>query len=156
VSRRWVRIVTYVAGGLILVFALMQAVPYGRNHSDPPVIKEPQWPDAQTRQLAVAACFDCHSNQTVWRWYSDVAPFSWLVEADVVAGRHQVDFSEWVRPQDGSSGDPEQSLSGVVLAGTMPPKFYAIVHPSARLNEAERRTLALGLSKLILPQALTK
>jgi hypothetical protein len=59
---------------------------YGRDHSNPPVRIEPRWDRARTRELAVRACFDCHSNQTRWPWYSHVAPISWLVQHDVEEG----------------------------------------------------------------------
>ena len=52
-------------GALILLFALVQLIPYGRNHTDPPVVNEFKWDTVQTHELAHRACFDCHSNQTV-------------------------------------------------------------------------------------------
>jgi hypothetical protein len=63
---------------LILVggFLLIQLVPYGRAHANPPVVKEPAWDSPTTRALAKRACFDCHSNETVWPWYTNVAPVS--------------------------------------------------------------------------------
>ena len=68
-------IVVAVLAGLFLA---IQFVPYGRDHSNPPVIGEPTWNSPETRALAVRACFDCHSNETVWPWYSNIAPVSWL------------------------------------------------------------------------------
>src|SRR4030042_2927111 len=65
-------------GVLIFLFAVIQAVPYGRDHSNPPVRQEPAWDSPATRALAVDACFDCHSNQHSWPWYSNIAPISWL------------------------------------------------------------------------------
>ncbi len=59
-----------VVGG----FLLIQLVPYGRNHTNPPVIQEPAWDSPQTQELFTRACADCHSNTTVWPWYSNVAP----------------------------------------------------------------------------------
>ena len=56
---------------------VMQLVPYGRDHSNPPVTAEPNWDSPETRALFKRACFDCHSNETVWPWYAYVAPFSW-------------------------------------------------------------------------------
>ena len=53
-------------------------VPFGHSHTNPPVTKEPAWNSPDTRALVQRACFDCHSNQTTWPWYSHVAPVSWL------------------------------------------------------------------------------
>ena len=142
--QRWKRIVLYAAGGLVLLFALIQAVPYGRNHHKPPVSAEPTWDSAQTRALAVRACFDCHSNQTTWPWYSNVAPVSWLVQRDVDGGRSTLNFSEWNRPQDGA-GD----LADAVLGKSMPPWFYVLLHSNAKLSAVERQALAAGLSRTV-------
>jgi hypothetical protein len=65
------------------VLILAQLVPYGRN-PNPPVQQEPPWNLAETRVLTERACFDCHSNETRWPWYSNVAPVSWLVQRDVM------------------------------------------------------------------------
>ncbi|MRR33844.1 hypothetical protein EG829_03970, partial [bacterium] len=68
---------------LSAAFIFIQAVPYGRNHDNPPVVREPNWDSPETRGLAKRVCFDCHSNETVWPWYTWVAPVSWLVYRDV-------------------------------------------------------------------------
>ena len=78
-------------------FAVIQLVPIGWDHSNPPVTGEPQWDSQTTRDLAVRACFDCHSNDTDWPWYSYVAPVSWLVVGDILSGREELNFSEWDR-----------------------------------------------------------
>jgi hypothetical protein len=130
-----------VLGILLASFILIQLVPYGRDHTNPPVVAEPKWDSAQTRDLAKRACFDCHSNETVWPWYTNVAPASWLVEHDVVEARHEVNFSE-----AGSTGRKisGQKLGKVVTGGQMPPAQYTIIHTNANLSQAERQQLAMG------------
>ncbi len=127
------------------MFVLIQAVPYGRDHSNPPVTQEPAWDSAQTRALASRACFDCHSNETKWRWYSNIAPASWLVQRDVDGGRSQFNFSEWNKPQDVDSGDLADSIQG----GSMPPWFYILLHSNAKLSPAEKKALIRGLNATI-------
>src|SRR5581483_2760721 len=122
--------------GLVALFVLAQAVPYGRSHKNPSAQSEPRWASAQTRQLARRACFDCHSNLTTWPWYSNVAPVSWLVYRDVVDGRSNLNFSEWNQPQDGA-GDAVEAVSG----GSMPPWYYTIMHPKAKLIQGLAATL---------------
>ena len=139
---RWQRLLLWGGLGGLVLFVLAQAVPYGRSHTNPPVTAEPAWDSPQTRALAARACFDCHSNLTTWKWYSNVAPVSWLVQNDVNGGRGQFDFSEWNRPQDVSAGD----LADAIRGGSMPPWFYTIVHGSARLSGAERDALIAGLN----------
>jgi len=62
--------------GLVVVFVLIQLVPYGRDHSNPPVVQEPAWDSPETRAMVMGACGDCHSNQVVWPFYSNIAPIS--------------------------------------------------------------------------------
>jgi len=136
------KILGFVTLGVVAIFGLIQLVPYGRNHVNPPIVQEPKWDSPQTRALAVRACFDCHSNETVWPWYSKIAPVSWLVQRDVEEGRESLNFS------DIQSADHEfQEAGETVLEGEMPPAQYFPTHPEARLSNAERIQLAQGLDK---------
>jgi Haem-binding domain len=127
-----------VAVGLILV--AIQAVPYGRNHTNPPVRQEPNWDSPRTRELAVRACYDCHSNETRWPWYSNVAPFSWLLQYDVVEGRRELNYSRLDQPQREATDSAKE-----LQDGDMPPSLYTLAHPEARLSAAERDELIRGL-----------
>jgi mono/diheme cytochrome c family protein len=129
-------VVRWVVIGVVVLVAAVQLVPYGRAHTNPPVRREPAWDAPQTRELAVRACFDCHSNQTVWPWYSTIAPISWLIQRDVDEGRRKTNFSEWDRAQK----EAHESAKTVQKA-TMPPWYY----PWAKLSPAERQTLIRGL-----------
>lgn len=129
---------------LVVAVALgvaIQAVPYGRAHTNPPVLEEPKWDTAQTRALAARVCFDCHSNETVWPWYSNVAPISWLVQRDVDSGRRVLNFSEWNRPQKEARESPK-----TVREGEMPPWIYTVRSPAARLSGVEQEALTRGLA----------
>jgi mono/diheme cytochrome c family protein len=130
--------------GALAVFALMQLVPYGHDHSDPAVVAEPQWDSPQTRELAARACFDCHSNETHWPWYSNVAPVSWLTQRDVNEGRGHLNFSEWNRTPRAA-----HEVGEVISEGEMPPWFYLPMHPSARLSPAEKQALVTGLQQTL-------
>lgn len=136
------RVVKWGGLTLIVLFVLMQLVPYGRDHTNPPVTREAPWGSPQARRLAVDACYDCHSNQTNWRWYSFVAPASWYVANHVDEGRRAVNFSEWDRPQ--RAGE----LSETVVEGSMPPRYYTLIHPAARLSGSEKQALARALDEL--------
>jgi mono/diheme cytochrome c family protein len=135
------RLARWVLVGIPLFFIAIQLVPYGRNHADPPVIAEPQWDSPRTRQLAMQACFACHSNQTTWPWYTNVAPASWLTQRHVDEGRRILNFSVWNQPQRNAA-----KAARTVESGQMPPKDYLLLHPEARLSSADRRALIAGLS----------
>jgi len=126
--------------GLLLVAVLLQLLPFGRLGANPPVTRDAPWPNGRARELAVAACYDCHSNQTRRPLYSRVAPFSWLVARDVEQGREKLNFSTW----EGSGGDARDAAETIV-EGSMPPRRYLPLHPDARLTEDERRLLVQAL-----------
>jgi mono/diheme cytochrome c family protein len=134
------RVILVVLGIMVLGFAAIQLVPYGRDHTNPPVGAEPQWDSPATRALVVRACFDCHSNETHWAWYSNVAPASWLIYHDVKEGREKLNFSTWGQQPEEAHESAEQ-----VRNGTMPPAYYLPFHPDAQLTDAERAALIAGL-----------
>jgi hypothetical protein len=88
----------------------------------------------------VRACYDCHSNETVWPWYTTVAPISWLATRDADEGRSRLNFSQW-----GSGHQEVDDVAGVVREGEMPPVYYGWMHSSARLTAAETQQLIDGL-----------
>ena len=137
----WLKRILKVLGFLVVLFLVMQLIPYGRDHSNPPVVKEPNWDSPRTRELAVKACFDCHSNQTKWPWYSNVAPYSWVVQRHVIVGRQVLNFSDWTHKYLG-----EGQAANNVLLGDMPLASYRWLHPEARLSQKEKIELARGLS----------
>jgi Haem-binding domain len=126
----------------VALFAVMQVVPFGRMPSNPPVTGEPAWDSPQTRNLAVRACYDCHSNETEKPWYSNVAPISWATSDHVESGRSKLNFSEFDNPQE----DAHKSAD-ITEQGGMPPEYYTRfgLHSSAELSDAELAQLVAGL-----------
>lgn len=128
------------------LFLVVQIIPYGRTHANPATLKEPEWDSPRTRELAVRACFNCHSNETTWPWYANVAPFSWVVEFDVNNARSIINFSEWNREY------PLALYSGQSMrTGNMPPIKYRMAHPEANLTPEESRELSTGLDAMLRP-----
>lgn len=141
-TSRWPRI------GVILVglFLVIQLVPYGRAHTNPPVKNEPVWDSPQTREIVRKACFDCHSNEVTWPWYSHVAPASWLVQRDVDHAREYLNFSEWgTHPRH----EEAEEIEEVIVKEEMPLPPYLLLHPEARLSEAEKTQLIEGMKATI-------
>lgn len=90
------------------------------------------------------ACYDCHSNQTNWRWYSNVAPMSWLIANDVKEGRDSLNFSEWTRPDREGELPSLGEVCESVKNGKMPLPSYMLLHPGARLTAQEVAAVCSG------------
>ena len=133
------RLVLYVFVAGVIGFAGIQLVPYGRDHTNPPVQAEPSFDSAQTAALVKTACYDCHSNRTEWPWYTNIAPISWLVQRDVNEGRAVLNFSEM------NAGQAADESADHVREGDMPPFQFMIMHPGARLSDAQKAALIQGL-----------
>jgi hypothetical protein len=140
----WKKLIWIFLGILVIIVIGIQFLPYGYDHTNPPVTSEPNWNTAQTRELVERACFDCHSNETKWPWYSNIAPVSWLIEQDVIEGRSVLNFSTWDRPQH-EAGEAWEA----VQSGYMPPSYYLRMHPEARLNADEKAALIDGLRQSV-------
>ncbi len=134
------KIVLGVVIGLIVGGILIQFLPYGHDHTNPPVTGDVQWNSQQTRDLVTRACYDCHSNQTTWPWYSNIAPLSWLIQRDVEEGRSRLNFTEGNQP--GREGD---NVARQVQQGRMPQWYYVLLHPTANLTPDEKQALIQGL-----------
>jgi hypothetical protein len=127
--------------GLVVVGLAIQVIPFGWDRSNPPVTAEPNWDSPRTRGLVVRACFDCHSNEVDYPWYSKVAPMSWAVQLHVDRARSEVNYSEWDKPQDEADESAE-----AVIDGEMPPAYYTrFAHPEARLSDVQLQQLIAGL-----------
>lgn len=134
------RIGTSAVMVLATTFVAIQFIPYGRSHENPASVAEPQWDTPRTRELAVRACFDCHSNETEWPWYATFAPASWMVTVDVEDGREALNFSEFDSPRPAA-----EHAAGAVAEGSMPPWTYRLFNSSARLTDVEKEELIAGL-----------
>jgi hypothetical protein len=139
------RLIRFLFSIAVVAFLLMQLVPY--RITNPPARSEPKWDSARTRQLVVAACYDCHSNETTHHWYTKVAPISWLAVHDVRGGRAKLNFSEWT-----TTSHPETSrIVRAISRGSMPPSYYTWfgLHKDAKLTKQERAELIAGLEKTL-------
>jgi mono/diheme cytochrome c family protein len=124
--------------GLVALLVVIQLVPYGRDHSNPPATKQVTFASSEAQQVFTDACSDCHSNLTKWWWYSNIAPASWLIQSDVEGGRQRMNLSEWDRQQP-----PLGEIVDVIAKGEMPPLKYKIApnHANARLSDKEKQIL---------------
>lgn len=94
-------------------------------------------PPAEVVSIVKRACGDCHSNETVWPWYSNVSPASWLVFQDVQEGRAHLNFSEWSRFGPEMARTRIREVCEQAREGEMPPLYYLPLHPAASLSKAD-------------------
>lgn len=132
------RVVKWVVVVLIIALGAMQLVPVDRTN--PPA--ETEVPaTAQVRSVLRRACYDCHSNETVWPSYSRIAPAAWLVAHDVHDGREELNFSTWNRYATEQQLKKLKKSGDEVAEGEMPPWMYLPLHPEARLSADDRALL---------------
>jgi Haem-binding domain len=94
---------------------------------------------AHVSGILTRACQDCHSNQTVWPWYSQIAPVSWLIVHDVNEGRGELNFSEWGRYTARRQDRKLKEICEQVERGKMPMPIYTFMHPQTKLTASDRK-----------------
>ena len=104
------------------------------------VTKKMQVPE-NVHQILKRSCYDCHSNHTVWPWYSNIAPMSWLVAKDVRNGRAKMNFSEWGKIPASKQEARLESICDEVKEDEMPLKQYLLIHSDAKLSPADKDAL---------------
>ena len=127
-----------VASILGLVLLGIQFVPL--DTTNPPIVEEIEVPAAVAEVLR-ESCYDCHSNETKWPWYSRVAPVSWLIAHDVAEAREHLNFSDWGRVGSDEQFELIEEIWEEVEEEEMPLWFYLPLHPEARLGDDERQIL---------------
>lgn len=144
-SRREARNAVIAGVAVVVVgFGLMQAVPYGRDRTAPPVTGEPTWSTPATRTLMVRACYQCHSSEVKYPAYANIAPTSWAVAWHIEEARGAVNYSQFAT----DPGRADDTIE-VIRDGSMPPAYFTRfgINPEAKLTDAERAALIAGLEK---------
>lgn len=102
-------------------------------------------PDVFT--LINSSCYDCHSNNTNYPWYSNIQPVGWLLEADIKNGKSKLNFSEFGSLSSRRQISKLRNIENRIKDGTMPIKVYQIMHPSAQLTEEDKQLLIDWIQK---------
>jgi len=137
------RILTF-GSVLILIALAIQFIPVTR--SNPPATADLAAP-AEVKAILKASCYDCHSNETEWPWYSRVAPVSWLVASDTTNGRKKFNFSDWNTYPSGKQAAILAHAVREIRRGDMPPWYYTIKHGEARLTPEKKAVLEAWASR---------
>ena len=129
---------------VVAVIVIVQLIPSGRpevidiNPND--LIVNNALPDSISNLLK-SACYDCHSNETVYPWYAYVAPVSWLVSRDTRLGRGEVNFSDWEQLIKMDKAKLLGDIADEVEDGIMPMPIYILMHPEAKLTMEQRQLI---------------
>jgi cytochrome c len=141
---RTAQLFTGAAITVLAVAALSLAHPWGNlrtgSQREGSMLAGPNVPD-EVRATLAQKCGDCHSNNTHWPLYSRVAPASWLVEHDVHEGREHLNLSAWEQYSIDNRIDLLGKMGTQLRQGKMPLKQYVLLHPEARLSDAERKLI---------------
>ncbi len=132
------RVLRWSVIGLCVGFIIIQFVPVNRAN---PQVEGDFRPPAEVVSVLRRACYDCHSNETVWPRYSRIAPVSWVIARDVHEGRAALNFSTWNRLSANKQAEAVRESWEEIAEGKMPTWFYLALHPEARLSPADQSVL---------------
>ena len=116
---------------LVVIFVGIQFIPVERTN--PPITQDVNPPE-NILVILKTSCYDCHSNETVWPWYSNIAPVSFLIANDVNEGREHLNFSEWDKYDAKRRSKKMDGVSELVEKGVMPLSIYTFIHSDAKMN----------------------
>lgn len=124
--------------GVLVILVLIQFIPIERNN--PAVTSEIPAPQP-VKAILKRACYDCHSNETVWPWYSRIAPVKFIIQHHVDEGRHELNFSAWDQMPARKKAKAPHEMIEEIEKGEMPTWDYLLMHPDAKLSEQDIRVL---------------
>ncbi len=134
----------YILSGLLVIVLVMQifridkAIPETNLEYDYLIMTKPP---VEIAYLIKAGCYDCHSNETVYPWYSNLAPISWSIKSHISEGREHLNFSEWGNYQPGKRGNKHDECKEMLVNGEMPLFSYKLIHSPANFNEEQKARL---------------
>jgi hypothetical protein len=140
------KILTTVTMALVVFMLIAQFITIPRTN--PPLKGDLEAPPP-IKALLRRACYDCHSNETRWPWYTYIAPVSWLISHDVERGRQELNFSEWGSYYPATRIRKLQWMGRALREENMPPWTYRILHPGAGLTQQDLMILEQWIERKI-------
>ncbi len=130
---------------LLIVFVIMQF--FRIDKTNPSVDKAQDFmtltqPNEEITSILKIACYDCHSHETHYPWYTNISPVNWWVKKHIRVGREKLNFSEWGAYAANKANHKLEECAEETREKHMPLTPYWIMHPKAKLSEAQRETLA--------------
>ncbi|MEI6817078.1 MAG: heme-binding domain-containing protein [Bacteroidota bacterium] len=136
---------------LFVIFIVIQAFRIDTNN--PPVDPAKDFiavnkPTQEVVTILKNACYDCHSNESVYPWYSNIAPVSWWLKDHINEARHELNFSEWTTYPSLKQDKKLRKSIKEIEEGGMPLDSYTWIHKNAILNKVQQKTLTDYLNSL--------
>jgi hypothetical protein len=133
-----------IAIGFIVLLLVIQV--FRIDKTNPPVDVKNDFISTTNAPLAVGqilktSCYDCHSNETRYPWYTNVAPLSWWVKDHINEGREELNFSEWKNYNAKKADHKLEECIEQIEEGEMPMYSYTLLHSEAKLSEAQKKLL---------------
>jgi hypothetical protein len=144
-----VRLIRWALILFLIVFIGIQFVrPDRTNPASPATASLRAKTPPDVKAILDRSCRDCHSNDTRWPWYTNIAPASWLVAADVHNGRDHFNFSEWTSYQTDDQDKFLGAMCNLTQRGRMPLPQYLLIHRDAKLTAAEVKAICTWSDKM--------
>ena len=132
------KITIYSILTIVAVLFIINLIPV--NLSNPPITSDIKTPD-NVKMILRESCYDCHSNETTWYWYTNYAPISWLIAHDVNEGREYLNYSTWDKYSTNEKKELMYESIEEIQEGEMPMKIYELIHPNSKISEEELNIL---------------
>lgn len=120
-----------------IIFILMQLIQTNKENTAQEKNLEMKVDNIEVYNILKTACYDCHSNETVWPWYSKIAPFSWVVSNHVTEGKKALNFSTWENYNQEEKDEKIKDIYRTAYA-SMPLPSYIFAHENADLTKEQR------------------
>src|SRR6185436_5204343 len=135
-----------IATGIILILLVIQFIRIDKTN--PPLKEEKDLisglnPPPGITHILKTSCYDCHSNETAYPWYTNVAPVSWWIKNHINNGREELNFSEWINYTSRKKDHKLEECVEMVEGNEMPLYSYTLLHRNAILNGDQRHALAV-------------
>lgn len=138
------KILKKILYGLLILFLVIQVIRPTRNISDVEsandITKHYQVP-LEVSDILKTSCFDCHSNNTVYPWYSNIQPVGWWMQWHVNDGKKHLNFSEFASYTPKKAHHKFEEITEMVKEGEMPLFSYTIIHGNAKLSDVQKQQL---------------
>ena len=123
-----------------IIFILMQFIQTNKENIAQEKNLEMKVDNIEVYNILKTACYDCHSNETVWPWYSKIAPFSWVVSNHVTEGKKALNFSTWENYNQEEKDEKIKDIYRTAYA-SMPLPSYIFAHENADLTKEQRNLI---------------